>query len=1102
MQHLTTKHWWLGAVCAVALCGAAPSAFATRASLASSGFVVDSAGTPLTGTQTMSFSLYAADTGGTALWTEAQTVTFTSGVYSVMLGKSTALPDDLTDSNEALYLGVTVGSDSEMTPRVEYALTPWARLADRADVADTLASGAATTAAGAGLSATSGVFAIGAGSGITVADDSVALNTGTALTWTAAQTYSAQLVATGTPASTTSAAATMYLNPSSVPANAKVLAVASASADLLTVDAEGDVVIGGNVTIGGTLNGSAVGDVQSLTAGAGLTGGGSSGDLSLAIGAGNAITVNADDVAVTTNSINEDELSATITLANLDFLDLALMTHATTALQGFRLPQIGAAPASPLSGEGFVGWDQTNNLVKVYTGSAWAAVGDTLGSAIASSEITDGEIVNDDISGSAAIAYSKLNLTGALLSADVTNNTLTTDDLNAALTFTDGDIVDLSPVNASSTTEGLKLPQATNVSASTAEGQIAWDTDNDILYVGDGTAALAINGFSTAIETGEITNGTIINEDVSGSAAIAYSKLNLATSIVNADVSASAAIAYSKLAFSNNIVAGDIATGAVATAEILDATIAMADIDSTATLAADPALSANGYTFGTTGWIYEGATANGFEGVLTAADATADRTWTLPDASGTLLVAAGASIVNDDINASAAIAYSKLSLTGSIVAGDLGTGAVTTTGILDGTIIPSDFAATTLAGNPALTAGQVQVDTADSQGGLLFEGATANGFEGLLTPTEPTADRTWTLPDASGTVLLASGTQTLALTNTATAVTPISTTMTTTTHQVTGVQVVLTQSDGSATSNLNVAFYGNVTGNDADATTSGLMIDFQNGSGNAAGMYPAGLGITNDESTAGSMTDGINISATSNGAITDGVDVSDAEITNALNAGANPIVGTTLALNPTASLEINMPDNVAAGLVIQEGGTDYINVSTTNGQEVTTFGKPVFFADGIGIYLGSGQDAGLAFDGTDDRIEVTSLLGKADLYLEDRLILGRQTVATGGENTFTLHATTNDATTDPLTATYVELDGSDADTDVIVLSSTTCDAAVEEGTILILANVDGTHSFVIDQTATTLLDGGADVTLTRDDVMMLVCTGSVWLQVGKVSANS
>ena len=56
----------------------------------------------------------------------------------------------------------------------------------------------------------------------------------------------------------------------------------------------------------------------------------------------------------------------------------------------------------------------------------------------------------------------------------------------------------------------------------------------------------------TAADTGTVTStmlldGTIVNADVNASAAITYSKLNLATSIVNADVSTSAAIAYSKL---------------------------------------------------------------------------------------------------------------------------------------------------------------------------------------------------------------------------------------------------------------------------------------------------------------------------------------------------------------------------------------------------------------------------------------------------------------------------------------------------------------------------------------------------------------------------
>lgn len=68
------------------------------------------------------------------------------------------------------------------------------------------------------------------------------------------------------------------------------------------------------------------------------------------------------------------------------------------------------------------------------------------------------------------------------------------------------------------------------------------------------TAAIAYSKLNLA--------GSIVNADISASAAIAYSKLNLSGSIVNADVSASAAIAYSKLNLSASIVNADIAAGA------------------------------------------------------------------------------------------------------------------------------------------------------------------------------------------------------------------------------------------------------------------------------------------------------------------------------------------------------------------------------------------------------------------------------------------------------------------------------------------------------------------------------------------------------------
>jgi len=110
-------------------------------------------------------------------------------------------------------------------------------------------------------------------------------------------------------------------------------------------------------------------------------------------------------------------------------------------------------------------------------------------------------IVNADVSASAAIAYSKLNLSSSIVNADVSNS--------AAIAYS-------------------KLNLATSI------------VNADI----SASAAIAYSKLNLST--------SIVNADVSGSAAIAYSKLNLATSIVNADISASAAIAYSKLNIANN----------------------------------------------------------------------------------------------------------------------------------------------------------------------------------------------------------------------------------------------------------------------------------------------------------------------------------------------------------------------------------------------------------------------------------------------------------------------------------------------------------------------------------------------------------------------
>ncbi len=76
----------------------------------------DQAGVPVNGTVSFVFSIYDVPDGGTALWTEGQTLPVSNGVFSVQLGAVQALSSSVFGA-DTLFLGIKVGADSEMTPR-------------------------------------------------------------------------------------------------------------------------------------------------------------------------------------------------------------------------------------------------------------------------------------------------------------------------------------------------------------------------------------------------------------------------------------------------------------------------------------------------------------------------------------------------------------------------------------------------------------------------------------------------------------------------------------------------------------------------------------------------------------------------------------------------------------------------------------------------------------------------------------------------------------------------------------------------------------------------------------------------------------------------